>query len=56
MARARAEVLVTAVLALTANNKSATLPMPDIVALGVVMPLPALFALRPRPTLHEFEG
>ena len=48
--------LVTAMLALTANPKSATLPMPDIVALGVVMSLPALFVLRSRPTLHEFEG
>ena len=48
--------LVTAMLALTANPKSATLPMPDIVALGAVLLLPVVFALRSRPTLHEFEG
>lgn len=48
--------VVTAVLALTANARSASLPVPDLAALGVVMLLPAVMALRLRPTLHEFEA
>jgi len=49
---------VTAVLALTANpqTESASLPVPDLVALGTVMALPVVLALRLRPTLHEFEA
>lgn len=49
---------VTAVLALTADaqSESASLPVPGLVALGVVMSLPAVMASRPRPTLHEFEA
>ena len=50
--------VITVVLALTANAQpaSASLPVPELVALGTVMALPAVMALRLRPTLHEFEA
>ena len=49
---------VTAVLALSASaqSESAPFPVPDLVALGTVMALPAVLGLRLRPTLHEFEA
>jgi hypothetical protein len=47
---------VAAVLALTANDQSASLPVPDLAALGVVLSLPLFIALGSREALHEFEA
>jgi hypothetical protein len=50
--------VITAVLALTVStqSESASLPVPDLVALGTIMALPAVLVLRMRPTLHEFKA